>query len=138
MVSLMDATSAQLVMIAAQIPDVVWVHDDDLCDCTFQRIGDWTNPYIGRTLRVRFCCIWEEIYKQFPEFVQQIPAFNDYREGPGRFELLPREWDSHDHAMPRAIWYRQLQTLTGRSLAEIRVEYADQEPPQAKPLIWLR
>ena len=29
------------------IPGVEWEYHDDLCDCTYQRIGFWTNPYIG-------------------------------------------------------------------------------------------
>ena len=37
----------------ASIPEIQWKHGDDLCDCTFQRIGFWTNPYLAKTLQVR-------------------------------------------------------------------------------------
>lgn len=109
-------------------PDVEWIHGDDLCDCTFQRIGWWTNPYIGATLLVRMCCIWEAIYAQYPQFVQRVDAFNDYNADV--FTKETRDWDSTDADMPRALWYRQIAHRTGLTLAEVRVQYADQEPPR--------
>lgn len=125
------------VIAEASLPDAMWQHGDDLCDCTFQRIGLWTNPYIARTLKVRFCCIWEELYKQYPQHVQRIPAFLDYNNsaegenGHETYELLPREWDGEGQ-MPRALWHRQIQTRTGQTLAEIREEYTEQTPPQPR------
>ena len=109
------------------LPEVRWIHGDDLCDCTFQRIGWWTNPYIGKTLTVRLCCIWAEIYKQYPEFVQEIDAF-DYS---GEFLIGTANWDGELHDMPRYLWYRQLATRTGKSLEQIRIEYRDKEPPKS-------
>lgn len=114
-------------LLAADMPGLEWRHGDDLCDCTFQRIGEWTNPYIGKTLRVRFCCIWAEFHKLFPDFVQEIPMAYDHNSG--TFVDGAAEWDSADSDMPRAIWYRQIATRTGRSLDDIREEYRDQDPP---------
>lgn len=113
------------------LPEVHWVHDDDLCDCTFQRIGLWTNPYIGRTLKVRFCCVWKELLREYPDFVQEIPAFYDYNNH--KYISEPWEWDSRDSDMPRAIWYRQIQAVTGRPLDEIRMQFRDMEPPKRRP-----
>ena len=112
------------------LPEITWKHDDDLCDCTFQRIGEWTNPYLARTMRVRFCCVWNEILKDYPQYVEEIPAFFNYNED--KFENDPWEWDSKDADMPRAIWYRQIQTITGKSLDEIRTRFRDMEPPKRK------
>ena len=112
------------------LPEITWQHDDDLCDCTFQRIGQWTNPYLGRTMRVRFCCVWAEILKDYPQYVEEIPAFYNYNED--KFEDAVWEWDSKDADMPRAIWYRQIQTITGRPLDEIRMRFRDKEPPRRK------
>jgi hypothetical protein len=110
------------------VPDVQWQHGDDLCNCTFQRIGFWTNPYIGKTLLVRFCCIWDNFHKQYPEYVQEVEYSYDYNKD--EYVMEPMDWDS-DHDMPRALWYRQLATKTGLSLDEVRAQYADQEPPKA-------
>lgn len=118
--------------LAAQIPDVYWIHGDDLCDCTFQRIGEWTNPYIARTLRVRFCCIWNELYKQYPQFVQEIPAYHD-----GNREVWvmePRAWDSEEMPMPLTLWYRQLASATGQSVGEIRDLLKGHEQERPGPL----
>ena len=112
-------------------PEVRWVHGDDLCDCTFQILGDWANPYIGKTLRVRFCCIWAEIYKEYPEVVEEIDAY--YDENTDAYIPAPMEWDADDCDMPRALWYRQIATKTGKSLPEVREEYRDQEPPKRLP-----
>ena len=102
------------------IPEVRWMHGDDLCDCTFQRIGEWTNPYMGRTLRYRFCCIWKSLGEQYPDFVQEIPAY--YDENKGRMVSEPAEWNG-EHDMPRDIWYRQIQAVTGASLDRIREQF---------------
>lgn len=121
-------TKALDALLAASIPGIEWVHGDDLCDCTFQRIGEWSNPYIAQTLRVRFCCIWEELFKQYPQFVQRIPAYFDGNTE--RFVSEPWEWNGN-YDMPRALWHRHLASKTGKALAEIREEYRDQEPPKA-------
>ena len=98
-----------------------WLSGDDKCDCTYQRIGSWHNPYIGTTLQVRLCCLWAEIYKEYPDFVQEIPAFWD---GNHVAPVTgPQPWDSEDMDMPLPIWYRQLAREQGRSVADIRAEY---------------
>lgn len=119
--------------LAAPIPEMHWLSGDDLCDCTFQRIGEWTNPYIAQTLRVRMCCIWKELYKLFPQFVQEIPAY--YDENRHTWVTEPRAWDSSEANMPLSIWYRQIAAQTGRPLAEVREEYSKRknERPRAVP-----
>lgn len=120
----------QAAMVALSVfPEETWDIDDDACDCTFQRIGFWTNPYIGETLEVRMCCIWEELYKLFPQFVRKTDAFQNYNSG--EWETL-REWDGETE-MPRSIWYRQLAKQTGTPLAEIRASYGHLTPPQGTP-----
>jgi len=118
-------------LVSSAVPEVRWTHGDDLCDCTFQRIGEWTNPYLARTLRVRFCCIWAELYKDHPAFVQEIPAY--YSENTDRFETEPIEWNAEDAEMPRHLWYRQLAILHGRPLGEIRAMFETKEPPGRVP-----
>jgi hypothetical protein len=108
-------------LIIEQVPGIRWIVGDDLCDCTFQRIGDWTNSYIGRTKRVRLCCIWAEIEKQYPQFVQDIPMGFD--ENSESYLPEPVAWDNEEMPMPVGIWYRQLAQKTGRALADIRAEY---------------
>lgn len=107
-----------------------WVHGDDLCDCTFQRIGFWTNPYIAETKIVRFCCIWKDIERNYPQFVQEFPAFCDYNQQ-DKYINEPRQWDSEDSDMPRALWYRQIVKLTGKTLEEVRELFKNDEPPKA-------
>lgn len=111
------------------LPEIRWVHGDDLCDCTFQRIGEWTNPYIARTLRIRFCCVWAELLKDYPDLVQEIPGF--YNENTDEFETDPWAWNGEGE-MPRAIWYRQIQTVTGLPLDEVRLKFRDRPVPGAK------
>lgn len=115
----------------AQLPEIRWVHGDDLCDCTFQRIGEWTNPYLARTLRIRFCCVWERLAEQHPDLFQYIPAF--YDENRDEFVTVPQEWNAEDADMPRALWYRQIQALTGESLDAIRARHDGQQPPMRVP-----
>ena len=105
---------------AEQLP-VRWLLGDDKCDCAYQRIGEWGNPYLAQTIQFRFCCIWAELSKQFPQFVQEVPAFWD----DNRLEPLtePQAWDSEEMDMPLYLWYRQLSRQTGRPLADIRAEY---------------
>lgn len=124
--AMMEAVAAE------SLPDVHWLYGDDLCDCTFQRIGEWTNPYLGRTLRVRLCCIWAELYKLFPQFVQEAPASYDVNRH--KWVIEPQPWDSEDMDMPLPIWYRQLAQQTGRSLADIRAEYSQRANERPKKL----
>jgi hypothetical protein len=113
-----------------EIPEFRWEIGDDACDCVFQRIGDWTNPYLGRTMRVRLCCIWAELYKEWPQFVQEIPASWDQNER--RFDIEPMEWNG-EADMPLAFWHRHLASLTGMSLPEVREKYKDTAPPKGIP-----
>jgi len=115
---------------ADMFPETFWEHGDDACDCTFQRVGMWTNPYLGKTLEVRMCCIWEELYKLFPQHVRTSSGFLDYN----RNEWVPgqREWDGTTE-MPRALWYRQIAERTGTPLPEVRTSYAALTPPQGVP-----
>lgn len=110
------------------LPEVRWEHGDDLCDHAFQRIGSFTNPYIGKTITYRWCCIWAELGKQFPDFIQETKAY--YDENVKAYLPTPIKWDSAEMDMPRYLWYRQLQTETGLSLQEIRGRYYNQEPPK--------
>lgn len=116
-------------ILGGEIPEITWQHGDDACNCTFQRIGEWTNPYIARTLRVRFCCIWAELYKQFPQFVQEIPAH--WNENEGRFDAKPQEWNAEDADMPKHLWHRQMAVLLGLPLNDVRRVLEGQEPPKA-------
>ena len=124
MVSLLEAAVLDQI---DRLPDATWVHGDDLCNCTFQRIGQWTNPYLGKTLRVRICCIWGEIYKAYPQFVQMIDGY--YDDNRNAFDLDPIPWNSEDEDMPVHLWHRQLAIMSGKSLDEIRIEYKGQAPP---------
>jgi len=102
------------------LPDQ-WLVGDDKCDCTFQRIGEWGNPYIGKSLQVRLCCIWAELAKEYPQFVQEVDCYWD------RNLIEPvmgaQPWDSEEMDMPLDIWYRQLASEQNRPLVEIREEY---------------
>ena len=112
-----------------QLPDVQWKMHDDLCDCVYQRIGLWTNPYLAETLEVRMCCIWAKLYEQFPDQVRTVPAFWNYNTE--EWVTEPMEWNGED-AMPRSVWYRHLARVQGRTVAEVSPEYSSQEPPQGK------
>ena len=111
------------------LPDTEWEVHDDLCDCTYQRIGMWKNIYLAETLEVRMCCIWEDLYKQYPQFVRTIPGYFD----PNTKQWLtePRAWDG-EQEMPKAIWYRHLARKLNRPLAEIRAEYAGRDELRPK------
>lgn len=119
-----------LALLSSGIPEEQWTNQDDLCNCTFQRTGDWANPYLGRTQRVRICCLFAELYDQYPQFIQEIPAYRD--ENTGEWESKPREWDGEDD-MPEAIWHRQLAVKTGMPLEDIREVYEGQSPPKGTP-----
>lgn len=112
-----------------EMPEIVWSTGDDLCDCTFQQIGSWTNPYLGRTLRVRLCCIWSHIWADFPEFVQEIPAY--YNHNTDRWDTDPMDWNLEGSDMPKHLWHRQLAVLTGLTLPEVRDTFENESPPKA-------
>lgn len=106
------------------LPDVEWQHDDDLCDCTFQRVGMWKNPYLAETLEIRLCCVWAKLAEQFPEAVRTIPGYFN----PDTQQWLTNPWDWNGEAeMPKAIWYRHLARKLNRPLSEIRAEYAEKD-----------
>lgn len=111
------------------LPDVQWQHEDDLCDCTYQRIGMWKNPYLAETLEIRLCCVWAELAKQYPDFVRTIPGY--FNENTKQWETQPWEWNG-EAEMPRAIWYRHLARKLDRPLAEIRAEYAERDELRPK------
>lgn len=119
------------------LPDVQWKPQDDLCDCTYQRIGMWTNPYLAETLEVRMCCIWAKLYEQYPEYVRTIPAFWDYnQEG---WVTEPAEWNGEED-MPSAIWHRQVARKFGISVSEARalnLPTPKGRPIEAKPVLFL-
>ena len=121
-------------MAITQLPDVHWIAGDDLCDCTFQQVAEWTNPYIASTLRVRMCCIWAAIFKQYPQFVQEIPAYYDQNRNDWTVDPIP--WDSEEMDMPVYLWLRQMAVTTGRSVSEVREEYVGRyrERPRAVPV----
>ena len=124
-----DKAVADVVAAMGMLPETVWLHGDDACDCTFQRIGLWKNPYIGETLEVRMCCIWDELYKLFPQHVRRTPAYLN-----GDDEWIPgqQEWDG-EQDMPRALWYRQLARKHGKPLPEIRGIYGAVPAPFGIP-----
>ena len=124
-----SAAVLPLLATMAALPETVWLHGDDACDCTFQRIGLWKNPYLAETLEVRMCCIWEELYRLFPQHVRRTPA---YLTGDDEWETAARAWDGETE-MPRHLWYRQVAHLTGRPLAAVREELARQLPPAGTP-----
>jgi len=113
-------------------PDNFWNNQDDLCDCTYQRIGMWTNPYLAETLEVRLCCMWAEFEKQHPQFIRRTPAFKD---GNARAWVAdPAEWNG-ETPMPKSLWYRQMALKEDRPVSEIRAEYEGQDHlrPQGAP-----
>lgn len=114
------------------LPSIEWLHEDDLCDCTFQRIGLWKNPYLAETLEVRMCCIWENLYRQYPDQVRKIPGY--WNENTKTWITEPWAWDG-EADMPKPLWYRQLARQQDRSVADIRAEYTDRdhERPRGKP-----
>lgn len=130
----LDQASA-IAIAASVLPEQMWDVNDDACDCTYQRVGFWTNPYLGETLEVRMCCIWAELYKLFPDKVRVTPAYFDYNAN--EWVAEPQEWNGETD-MPLSIWYRQLARQQGRSVAEIREEYRhrDSERPRgvARPV----
>lgn len=111
----------------ANLPDVQWKHEDDLCDCTFQRIGMWKNPYLAETLEIRLCCVWAELGKMFPQFVRTIPGY--WNENTEEWMTEPWEWNG-ETPMPAALWHRQIARKNNITVSEAR-EIAG-PPPQGK------
>ena len=109
--------------LAGELPGVQWLQGDDRCDCLYQRIGEWRNPYLGQTHQIRLCCAWDAIAKAIPGVAQAVQTLQGYYDS-NRVEPQPlREWDSDEMDMPLGLWYRQLAVKTGRSVADIRAEY---------------
>lgn len=129
MTATLDMAAVDIVSALGVLPEDFWNHEDDACDCTFQRIGMWKNPYLGETLEVRMCCIWAELYKLFPQYVRVTPA---YLVDDATWETSVREWDG-EADMPRSIFYRQMARKDGISLAEARERYAHVEAPRGTP-----
>lgn len=122
----------QLGQAVTVLPETVWGTWDDECDCTYIRIGFFTNPYLAETLEIRLCCIWKQFGDLFPGAVRTTAAYFDGNAG--EWVTEPREWDG-EFDMPRSVWYRQLARRTGRQLADIRATYARQEPPKGRPRV---
>jgi hypothetical protein len=116
----------------SDLPDVMWVHDDDLCDCVFQRVGMWKNPYLATTHEIRLCCVWQKLGEQYPDLVRTIPAYRD--ENTQSWITEPWEWNGEDE-MPTAIWYRHLARKEGISVGDARAKYASRlaEKPKGTP-----
>ena len=116
-------------LLTGTFPESFWDAEDDACDCTFQRIGMWKNPYVAETLEVRMCCIWAELYKLFPQHVRVTPAYLVNDEA---WDERIQEWDGESD-MPRSIFYRQMARKDGITVAEARKRYTHQEPPKGTP-----
>ena len=113
-----------------EMPEFTWTHGDDLCDCTFQRIGEWTNPYLARTRRVRVCCLEDRMLDGNEDLVQDIPGF--FNDDTGLFETEPWVWNGEDD-MPEHLFMRQTAIIQGLSLDETRVKFEGVEPPKGIP-----
>lgn len=111
------------------LPDTEWEVHDDLCDCTFQRIGLWKNIYLAETLEIRLCCVWAELAKQYPQYVRTIPGY--WNPDTKEWITEPREWNG-EAEMPKALWYRHLARKLGRTVSEIRSEYAERDELRPK------
>ena len=122
----------QALKITGELPDVQWLQGDDLCDCTFQRIGEWTNPYIAQTLRIRMCCLFAELQKEYPQCFQEISAYYDVNRH--KWQTTPVKWDSIEYDMPMPLWYRMLSFVKGKPLATIRKEYAHRKGERSKKI----
>ena len=83
-----------------------WDVNDDLCDCVYQRVGYWNNPYVGETLEVRLCCVWAEFEKQWPQFFR-------------RTQMEPAEWNG-EADMPKSLFVRQIAHSEGIPVSEAR------------------
>lgn len=124
--------AATAIIAAGAVPDIHWIHGDDQCDCTFQQIGEWANPYIAQTLRVRICCFWALWFKEHPELVQEIPAYYDANRH--TYATEPIEWDSDEMDMPYPLWYRALARKLGQPLDWVREHYKDRKDERPKKI----
>lgn len=111
------------------LPDMEWNNQDDLCNCIYQRVGMWKNPYLAETLEVRLCCVWGKLAEQYPDAVRTIPGY--FNENSQEWMTQPIAWDGESE-MPKAIWYRHLARKFDRPLSEIRAEYADKDELRPK------
>jgi hypothetical protein len=118
-------------LIGTTIPEFQWEHEDDLCDCSFQRISYWMNPYIGETEKIRLCCLYKELEDSFPHLFQHIKGYwdDDERE----WITGQMEWNG-ENDMPRALWNRQLSIREGLPIEAIRKRTRLLEPPKGVPL----
>ena len=96
-----------------------WSVQDDLCDCVYQRIGSWFNPYIGEFLETRLCCVWAKFEAQWPELFR-------------RTKQEPAIWDG-EADMPVAVWHRQMSAHLGVPLEEARTLAGSAPKGKAKP-----
>ncbi len=111
----------------AEAREGVWNVQDDLCDCVYQRVNTWWNPYIGEFLETRLCCVWAKFEEMWPELFR-------------RTKSEPAMWNG-EADMPPAIWHRQMANHLGVPLAEARTLAgpAPKGRPKAPPLqLWLR
>lgn len=106
-------------LLAEAVGAAEWVHGDDLCDCVFQRIAKWENPYLGATYQVRFCCAWKRLQEMWPDL---------FRETQGTQQAWNGESD-----MPRALWHRQVALAMGLTVPEAREMLRESEPPKGQP-----
>lgn len=133
-------------LLAGILPDMAWLHGDDQCDCTYQRIGLWSNPYLAETIEYRWCCIWKTLLERMPElrpFCRETHAFWDdntasWVEAPLKWDVVLQADDGPDVAgdMPLYLWYRQLARQTGRPLADIRREYSQRTAERPRAVRW--
>lgn len=114
----------------AAIPEFHWEHGDDLCDCSFQRISYWMNPYLGETEKIRLCCLYKELEDSFPHLFQHIKGYWDENEN--EWIMGQMEWNGEDD-MPRALWNRQLAIREGLPVEVIRERTRLLEPPKGHP-----
>ena len=62
-------------------------HDDE-CDCLFQNVQEYSNPYYNKTLRFRYCCLLAEFRKQWPHLFEEIEGWWDSERKMWRNEAL--------------------------------------------------
>lgn len=99
------------------LPDVEWKIGDDLCDCVYQRIGMWKNPYLAETHEIRLCCLFGELRQMFPQYFRDIPGYFD--DNTQEWITEPWRWNGEDD-MPHALWVRQLAKVMNVPLSEAR------------------
>ena len=123
MVDKVDIDAVLREAIAGEIPGVQWLQGDDGCDCLYERIGAWTNPYLGQTHQIRLCCAWDAIAKAIPGVEAAVQTLPFYYDNNRIDPQTHQEWDSEEMDMPLGLWYRQLAVKTGMPVAAIRQEY---------------